>query len=86
MLYNFLNFPAGVVPVSRVRAGEGERAEQRDRLDRRAAAVVRGSEGLPLAVQIVARPWQEERVLALMIAIEDGARGGPDFPRTPVES
>lgn len=85
MLYNFLNFPAGVVPVSRVRAGETERAELRDRLDRRAAAVERGSEGLPLAVQIVARPWQEERVLALMIAIEDGARGGSAFPQTPVD-
>lgn len=84
MLYNFLNFPAGVVPVSRVRAGECERPLRTDRLDRRAAAVEQGSAGLPLAVQIVARPWQEERVLALLIAIEDGARKSPEFPQTPI--
>lgn len=88
LLYNFLNLPAGVVPVSRVRAGETTRAptagRSLDRIERRAARVEEGSEGLPLGVQLVGRPWREDVVLALMIAVEDAARSGSDFPRTPV--
>ena len=41
------------------------------------AAVVpvgRSSEGLPIGVQIVGRPWEEERVLSVAAALE--ARSG----------
>jgi amidase len=45
------------------------------------AAVVpigQSDEGLPIGVQIVGRPWEEERVLAVAAALEEGAscRGG----------
>jgi len=85
MRYNSLNFPGGVVPVSRVQKGETERPYLNDRLDRTAAEAEANSEGLPLAVQVVARPYREDLCLAAMIAIEDQVRAGAHFPLTPVD-
>jgi len=81
MRYNFLNFPAGVVPVTRVRPGEAERAEPDGRLQKRAAEVDRDSEGLPVGVQVAGRPWREDLVLAVMKAVEDRLKDDEDFPR-----
>jgi fatty acid amide hydrolase len=85
MLYNLLNFPAGTVAVTRVRPEETDRAELTDRLDRTAGAQEKGSAGLPICVQVVARPYREDVVLAVMIAIEDAARRSPAFPKTPID-
>jgi len=32
----------------------------------------------------VARPWEEDTLLAAMIAVEEVASAQPEFPRTPV--
>ena len=49
--------PAGIVPVTRVRAGEeSDRPASRDQVDRVARESERGSVGLPIAVQVIARP------------------------------
>jgi fatty acid amide hydrolase len=85
MLYNLLNFPAGTAPVTRVRPDETERPGPSDRLDRAAAAQEKDSAGLPICVQVIARPYREDVVLALMIAIEDELKKAPDFPRTPID-
>jgi fatty acid amide hydrolase len=85
MYYNFLQFPAGVVQVSRVQPGEAERKDPKDRFDRKAAEVEAGSTGLPLGVQVVSKPWNEAVALAIMTAIEDQRRNDPSFPRTPVD-
>jgi hypothetical protein len=71
--------------VTSVRPGEAERGPGVDRIDRLAAAVDRGSEGLPVGVQIVARPWADERVVALMRAVEAGVAGDEGRPRSPVD-
>jgi fatty acid amide hydrolase len=84
MIWNFAHFPAGVVPVGRVRASDALRPDGGDRLDRRARGVEVGAEGLPLGVQLVGRPHDDPLVLEAMIAIEDAARGDADFPHTPV--
>jgi len=85
ILFNVLGYPAGVVPVTRVRPGEeSERAASRDRVVAAARKVEAGSAGLPLGVQVAARPWQEHVALAAMQAIEEGAKAGSDFPATPV--
>jgi amidase len=44
--------------------------------------VTNSSEGLPIGVQVVARPWEEETVLAIMHAIEEvrGPWAGPPEP------
>jgi fatty acid amide hydrolase len=83
ILFNVLQMPAGVVPVARVRPTETRRKPGRDLLERRAAKVDAASAGLPVGVQVVARPWREDVVLAVMAAIEDGARKASDWPRTP---
>lgn len=84
MLWNHVQFPAGVVPVSRVRNEEAIRTEPRGRLERHAAKVDAKSAGLPVGVQVVARPWQDARVLAVMQAIEDGLKDDPERPVVPV--
>jgi fatty acid amide hydrolase len=82
---NVLGVPAGVVPATRVRAGEeSDRPASRDMVDQAALAVESDSEGLPVGVQITARPWREDVALALMAALESHFRAQSDFPRTPV--
>jgi len=83
--YVMLNFPAGVVPVTRVKDDETERPAAADRLEKACAAAEVGSEGLPVGVQVVARPYREDVVLRAMAAIEAGVRGALLYPGTPVE-
>lgn len=66
-LYNLLGFPAGIASVSKVRADEARpRRAGLDLRDRTAARIEKSSAGLPLSVQIAARPWREDVVLALI--------------------
>lgn len=84
VVYNLLGYPAGVVPFSRVRAGEeSSRPESRDVVQRAARKVEQHSAGLPLGVQVAARPWREHVALAAMQEIEKAARRREDFPLTP---
>jgi fatty acid amide hydrolase len=83
MLWNIAQMPAGVVPVSRVRPEETQRADAGGMLGKRAAQVDAQSAGLPLGAQIVGRPWADERVLAAMAAVEEEVRRDADFPVTP---
>jgi len=83
-LANVSGFPAGVVPVTRVRPGEeSDRPPSRDLVDRVARETERGSAGLPIAVQVIARPWQDHVALAAMAAIEAAAKQRPDYPTRP---
>jgi fatty acid amide hydrolase len=84
-LYNVLGYPTGVMPFTRVRAEEEVgRKRSRDRVERGAYETELGSAGLPVGVQIVARPWREHVALAAMSALEPIARERADFPKTPV--
>jgi fatty acid amide hydrolase len=85
MLFNAFQLPAGVVPLTRVRAGEARRDAGRDLLQRRAARVDAASAGLPVGVQVVGRPWRDHEVLAAMAAIEAGVSHDEGYPATPVE-
>jgi fatty acid amide hydrolase len=83
-LANVSGFPAGIVPVTRVRQGEeSDRAASRDLVDRVAREAERGSAGLPIAVQVIARPWRDHVALGAMTAIEAAARKQPDYPARP---
>lgn len=83
MIFNLTQMPAGVVPVTTVRADEARRERPADRMEKRAAQVDDGSTGLPVGVQVAAAPWREDQVLAVMMALEDAVRGDEGFPRTP---
>lgn len=84
IVWNAVQFPAGVIPATTVRASETTRALKRDLVERHAASVDSQSEGLPVGVQLAARPWHDHRVLAAMAALERTLREHPDFPCTPV--
>jgi fatty acid amide hydrolase len=86
MLYNLLQFPAGVVPVTTVRAAEtAARPAARDSIERRAVEVDAASAGLPVGVQVAARPFADEVAIAVMAAIERGVCQDEGFPATPID-
>nr|XP_012775590.1 vitamin D3 hydroxylase-associated protein isoform X2 [Maylandia zebra] len=75
VVYNLLNFPAGVVTVSTVTAKDEEELKHykgcyQDMWDKLFKEAVTGGEGLPVAVQCVALPWQDELCLRLMKEVE----------------
>jgi fatty acid amide hydrolase len=83
-LYSVLGWPAGVVPVTRVRPVETERRSAWvDTTDRVARRVDKGSGGLPVGVQVAARPNREDLILAVMDAVQNALSGSVDFPRLP---
>ncbi|HEX6291920.1 MAG TPA: hypothetical protein VFZ66_22230 [Herpetosiphonaceae bacterium] len=51
-----------------------------DLVQRAARSVESGSAGLPVGVQVIARPWQDHVVLAVMQAIECAAQTCDDYP------
>lgn len=93
LLYNIVECPVGVVPVTRVdpardelsdewRAapGNGSKILEGDVYGRNGAYNVSAMEGLPVGVQVVGKPWEEEKVLAIMRVVDTalGPRGfGP---------
>lgn len=80
-VYNTLGYPTGVVQLTRVRADEeGGRQPSRDVVEETARKIEQGSAGLPIGVQIVARPWREHIALAVMSAIEQVAGTRDDYP------
>jgi fatty acid amide hydrolase len=84
LLSPLLGYPAGVVPVTRVRAEEESgRRKSFDVVERTAFETDRGSAGLPIGVQLVGRPWCDDVVLAAIRAIEQAARERADFPVAP---
>uniref|UniRef100_A0A8C7CFC3 Fatty-acid amide hydrolase 1 n=1 Tax=Oncorhynchus kisutch TaxID=8019 RepID=A0A8C7CFC3_ONCKI len=75
IIYNLLNFPAGVVPVSTVTAEDEEelrhyKGNYGDLWDKLYKKAVTDGEGLPVAVQCVALPWQDELCLRFMREVE----------------
>ncbi|KAM9831391.1 fatty-acid amide hydrolase 1 [Neosynchiropus ocellatus] len=74
-IFNLLNFPAGVVPVTTVTAEDEEelrhfKGYSQDLYDKLFKEAVSGGVGLPVAVQCVALPWQEELCLRFMKEVE----------------
>ena len=77
-LFNVLGFPAGTVPMSPVKKEEQEfdaGVFGWDLLSKAARADTKGTEGLPTAVQVVAKNFRDETVLRTMKLLEE--RTGP---------
>ena len=84
--YSLLNYPAGVVPVTRALPSDVTPASQdADRIDRKKAGIDADSVGLPVGVQVVARPYREDIALAVMKSLEQGIERDDNFPITPVD-
>jgi fatty acid amide hydrolase len=83
-IYNFLGMPAGVVAATRVIQGdEGDRSRGFDLVERAARQVEQASAGLPVGVQIVARPWREDIAIRVMSVLEGYFRAQPGYPDLP---
>lgn len=75
MLYNVLNYPAGSMPVTKVTADDVINMKDyptKTQTEKIIQQITHGSEGLPVNVQCVGLPFQEELVLRLMKEIEFG--------------
>jgi fatty acid amide hydrolase len=73
-----------VVAVTRVRSGEeSDCLPSIDLVESIALKVEQGSVGLPVGVQVAARHWCEDIVLAVMAAIEEHFQPQPDYPVHP---
>jgi fatty acid amide hydrolase len=84
VLANVLGYPAGVVPITRVRPAEtGARPATGDRVLAAARATDADSASLPVGVQILARPWREHQALAALAALAARAAGRADYPAAP---
>lgn len=80
-LYSLMGMPCGVVAATRVRADEeSKRPSTREFFERASRRIESGSIGLPVGVQVAARHWREDAVLAIMSALEDHFRQQPDYP------
>ncbi len=70
-LFNLLGYPAGVVPTTHI--GRGEESDRRlgvDAVELMARRIEHGSAGLPVGVQVAARPFREDVALAVMAVLE----------------
>ena len=81
---NLCDLPAGVVPVTQVMAGEDvyeveDSKYKNDVFYKGSQECMNGSVGLPVGVQVLGLPWEEEKCLAVMKAIEDSV----DFHKLP---
>uniref|UniRef100_A0A5K3FZ99 Amidase domain-containing protein n=1 Tax=Mesocestoides corti TaxID=53468 RepID=A0A5K3FZ99_MESCO len=80
LLYNVLDYPAGVLPVAKVSAAdvkaskdaEEEYRRKGDWLNAKISSQQEGTQGLPIGLQVVGRPLCEVIVLRVMREIERG--------------
>ena len=76
--FNMLNTPAGVVPVSVVKKGEDvypkEWSRYNDLVLKRLQESMERSVGMPVGVQVVTLPWEEEKCVGIMMQVEDAVR------------
>jgi len=73
-LWNVVGYPAGVIPVTEVLKHEEEEVyvdDYNDMITKPIQDDIGGSAGLPIAVQVVSRPNQEELALKGMKVIEN---------------
>ena len=75
---NILNLPAGIAPITAVT--EEDQSQFNDSVHglegRMVKAACQNSEGLPLAVQVIGRRYQEEKVLRVLGDLEKGSQYG----------
>jgi len=71
---NCANLPAGVLPVTKVQEGEdvytSEDSIHKDSITKKCQEAIKGSVGMPVNVQVMSLPWEDEKCLAVMKAIE----------------
>jgi len=93
LIYNIIDSPVGVIPVTRVDPKRDEVSDEWRAAPGNGSKIIEGEiygpkgaynpsamKGLPVGVQVVGQPWGEEKVLAIMHVVDTvlGPRGfGP---------
>lgn len=81
-IWNNLHFPAGVVPVTLTKSDEQHyESKMQDTITASAVRAAKDSAGLPMGVQVVALPWQDELCLRAMKAVEDAVHWKIPMPK-----
>lgn len=71
VMWNFLNYPSGVVPVTRVREDEQDFDDKyKDSWTELIKDICKDSVGLPIGVQVIAHSYEDEKALAIMQVLE----------------
>lgn len=72
-LWNVLHYPAGIVPVTRVKKDEETMPDDgyNDFWTGCLNKDAKGSEGMPICVQVIGHAFEDEKVLGVMQAIEN---------------
>ena len=75
-IYNVLNWPAGVLPISKVSQADQNAMASYPETDKHHRVIKdslsTNSVGLPVAVQVASKPFCEELVLRVMLELENG--------------
>jgi len=73
-LYNILDMPTGVLPISKVQANEQHYHDksypETETLNQQANLCMQGSAGLPLGVQVSGLPYEDEKCFGIMKYME----------------
>jgi len=70
ILFNLVDFPTGLIPWTQVNEGEIDYKGANSAETTVVKEVLAGSIGLPIGLQVVGKPYQEEQCLALMQALD----------------
>ena len=71
-LWSVLRYPSGVIPLGQVLPSEQYYSSSvSDSITARANAAMQGTAGLPVAVQVVSLPYQDEKALGVLKLLED---------------
>ncbi len=74
-IYNLLNFPAGSMPVGTIRKEDTEAPYPvKDLWHRAAKNALKGSEGLPINVQVVTLPYEDEKCLQIIETVDKAVK------------
>ena len=68
--WNTMNFPAGIAPITKWSLDDAERMKKYPRDDLLTRSIYKycdsGCQDLPLSVQVVAKPFMDEKVLKIL--------------------
>ena len=70
-IWNVLSYPSGIVPVTKIQPNEQEFSDKwNDKWTDLMRQTLKGSEGMPIGVQVVAHSYEDEKALAIMHALD----------------
>jgi len=80
-LWNVLNYPAGIVPITTVKREEQSFSDKHnDGWTNLVNETCKGSEGMPISVQVISHAFEDEKALAVMQALDQKVKFRMEMP------